>query len=333
MDLRTIPDGPWRATPVDLVANRLRQADGLPMTVPEEAREAFDWADTVFVEWGHRAMVWTSMLPGLEAKVVARLHSYEAFTPFPFLTDWSGIDDLVFVSGHIRALTEAGVPGVTQGPRVHTIANRNVLADYQQPKRNGAERTLALIGWGQIVKDPMWALDVLEELHKVDPAWRIRLVGGEFAPDDRLTQSAREYRDRLMARIAGLGGSVLMPGYTNDVPHSLRRAGVILSSSLREGTHEALIQGAASGALPVVRNWPFVERWGGAHTMFPSDWVVTTPAQAARRILDAAQGDLFAHTGETADWVMEHYDWSVVGPSLLALLVPSAAAVAEGTHP
>ena len=331
LDLRTIPDGPWRASPVDLVANRLRQSDGIPMAVPSEARALFDWADTVFVEWGHRAMVWASLLPDLDARVVARLHSYEAFTPFPFTTDWSGIDDLVFVCGHIRALTEAGVPGVANGPTLHTIANRNVLADYRRPKRKGAERTVALIGWGQVVKDPLWALDVLEELHKTDPTWRLRLVGGEFAADDRLNQSARDYRDRLYARITQLGSSVLLPGYTKDVAHSLRRAGVILSSSLREGTHEALIQGAASGALPVVRNWPFVARWGGPHTMFPSDWVVTTPAQAAHRILAAAEGDLFEHTRDPADWVTQHYDWSVVGPQLLALLVPRSAPTTERT--
>jgi hypothetical protein len=148
LDLRTIDDGPWRARPLDLVVNRLRQADGIPMHVPAEVREPFDWADTVFVEWGHRAMAWTSMLPGLSAHVVARIHSYEAFTPFPFITDWNGIDDLIFVSGHIRALTEAGVPGVTTGPRLHTLPNRNTLGDYRRPKRLNAERTLGLVGCG-----------------------------------------------------------------------------------------------------------------------------------------------------------------------------------------
>ncbi|MEO5744085.1 MAG: hypothetical protein ABIQ53_05775, partial [Terracoccus sp.] len=80
LDLHGIVDGPWRAQPVDLVQRRLRQAHGLDdVVLPPEVREAFDWADTVFVEWGHRALPWVSMLPDLRARVVARVHSYEAF--------------------------------------------------------------------------------------------------------------------------------------------------------------------------------------------------------------------------------------------------------------
>jgi hypothetical protein len=165
-------------------------------------------------------------------------------------------------------------------------------------------------------------MDVLEELRRDDDRWRLRLIGTGFAPEANLTQAAISYRDALERRIEDLGDAVVRPGYTKDVPHSLRRIGVILSSSLREGTHEALIQGAASGALPVARNWPFVARWGGAHTMFPDEWVVETPAEAANRIRRAIEaGPLFEQTEATAQWAFDHYDWSVVGPQLKALLL------------
>lgn len=322
VDIRRLEKGPWRPDPGQLTRNRLRHAAGLPMEVPAHVREDFDWADTVFVEWGHRAMAWVSMLPDVRARIVVRLHSYEALTQFPFITDWSGIDDLVFVSGHIRALVEHAIPEVLSGPRIHTIGNRNVLDAYDQPKRHGAARTLGLIGWGQVVKDAQWAIDVLEELRRDDPSWKLRLIGHGFADDAELTRPAAAYKARLEERIEALGDAVIRPGHTKDLPHALRRIGVILSSSLREGTHESLIQGAASGALPIVRNWPVVARWGGAHTMFPDSWVVETPPEAADRIrAAAATGDLLAEGAKAREWVSAHYDWSVIGPQLEELLL------------
>lgn len=322
VDIRALEDGPWRPNPADLTRNRLRQAAGTPMDLPPSVREDLDWADTIFVEWGHRAMVWMSMVPDLRARVVVRLHSYEALTQFPLITDWSGIDDVVFVAGHIRNLVERSVPAIMSGPRRHTIGNRRTLRDYALPKRPGAERALGLIGWGQVVKDPAWALDVLEDLRRDDPAWHLRLVGNPFPEDEKLTRAAAEYNARHESRIERLGDAVLRPGFTRDVPHALRRIGVILSTSQREGTHEALIQGAASGALPVVRNWPTVARWGGAQTMFPDAWIVETPQQAADRIRAAvAAGDLQAEGAKAREWVLTHHDWSVVGPQLERLLL------------
>ncbi|HEX5968212.1 MAG TPA: glycosyltransferase, partial [Intrasporangium sp.] len=330
VDVRRLQKGPWRPDPAELTRNRLRHSAGIPMEVPIQVREPFDWADTIFVEWGHRAMAWISMLPDVRARVVVRLHSYEALTQFPLITDWSGIDDLIFVSGHIRALVEHAIPEVLSGPRIHTIGNRNVMDSYNLPKRLAASRTLGLIGWGQVVKDAQWALDVLEELRRDDPTWRLRMIGNGFADDSKLTKAAAQYKARLEERIEGLGDAVIRPGFTRDVPHALRRVGVILSTSQREGTHESLIQGAASGALPVVRNWPVVARWGGAHTMFPESWIVETPQEAADRIREAvATGDLLAEGAKAREWVLAHYDWSVIGPRLESLLMDKK----EGSTP
>ena len=112
------------------------------------------------------------------------------------------------------------------------------------------------------------------------------------------------------------------PGFTDDVPEALRHIGVILSSSRREGTHEGLIQGVASGAFPVVRDWPYVARWGGARTLFPDEWVVQTPEEGAERIAAAmAQGPIGAQGEALAEWTIARYDWSVVRPQLDALLL------------
>jgi Glycosyl transferases group 1 len=313
VDLRDLPDGPWRAQPVDLVTRRL-----VPVDVPAAIAEPFEWADVVFVEWGHRALAWTSLLPRLRARVIARIHSYDAFTPMPLHTDWAHIDDVVFVSPHIRAMLTAACPALATGPRLHTIANRNVLTDFRRPKFAEADRTLGMIGWDNVTKDAQWSLDLLEILRTADPRWRLRLVGRPF-PRSGITGAAVAYRDELERRLARLGDAVQRPGHTDDVAEGLRHIDVIVSSSRREGTHEGLLQGAASGAFPIVRNWPYVRRWGGAATIVPVTWVDDTPEQAADRLL--ATPDLAETASATAEWVVKHYDWSVVRPALDALLL------------
>jgi len=78
----------------------------------------------------------------------------------------------------------------------------------------------------------------------------------------------------------------------------------------------------ASGAFPVVRDWPYVARWGGARTLFPDEWVVQTPQEGAERIVAAmAQGPIGAQGEALAEWTIARYDWSVVRPQLDALLL------------
>ena len=42
------------------------------------------------------------------------MHSYEAFTLWPHLMDFSRVDDLVFVSDHLRDLAVAAIPGLQE---------------------------------------------------------------------------------------------------------------------------------------------------------------------------------------------------------------------------
>ena len=60
------------------------------------------WADIVFVDWCEWAAVWMSHRLPPETRLVIRLHSYEAFGPWPHLVDWAGVDVLVSEGEHIQ---------------------------------------------------------------------------------------------------------------------------------------------------------------------------------------------------------------------------------------
>jgi glycosyltransferase involved in cell wall biosynthesis len=280
-------------------------------------RPYLDWADTVFLEWaaGPAGML-TTIDPG-DTRIVVRLHSYEAFTRWPHMTDFSRVDDLVFVAPHVKDLTTSLVPMLRgeQAPRFHVLDNAMDLSGFNRPKPAEARFNLGLIGISQVAKDPKWAVDVLERVRKHDERYRLILVGGDMDP--KTSQATREYRrefDRLIAPLEE-SGAVVKLGPTDDVPSKLVEIGTILSSSVREGCHVGLMEGAASGAVPVVRDWPFYAgKPNSARTLYPEGWVVASPAEAAERILKVTATEEAWHAaGKLAtEHALTVWDWPVV---------------------
>ncbi|MFB9331398.1 glycosyltransferase family 1 protein, partial [Actinoplanes octamycinicus] len=274
------------------------------------------WADTVFVDWclGHAAMLAT-LDPGT-ARVIVRLHSYEAFTVFPHLLDLSRVDDLVFVSEPLREFATAAVPRLRGpgAPRTPVVTNAARLDRYRRPKPDAARFTLGLVGVGAIAKDPRWAFQVLRELRRHDERYRLVLIGKDLDEGPNPTSAA--YFADYAADLADLEGRGLLrrTGQTDDVPGALTEVGVVLSSSVRESFHLGLIEGAASGAVPVVRDWPFFAgQRAGARSIFPAGWVVRDPAEAVRRILaGTATADVWRAAGAAAaEHALATWDWSV----------------------
>ncbi|HEX6873508.1 MAG TPA: glycosyltransferase, partial [Micromonosporaceae bacterium] len=192
-----------------------------------------------------------------------------------------------------------------------------------------ARFNLGLVGISAVAKDPRWAMQVLRLLREHDPRYRLLLIGSDVDP--KPSAAAKRYHEKYERDLAELepSGAVRRLGHTSDVPQALTEVGVILSSSVRESFHCALVEGAASGAVPVVRDWPFFA--GKAHsarTLFPADWVVDTPEEAAKRILTVtATADGWREEGQAAaEHAITNWDWSVTQRQFDELLLGDADA-------
>lgn len=294
----------------------------------ELLRPHLDWADTVFVDWclGPAALL-TAVDPGT-TRIVVRLHSAEAFSPWPYLVDFSRVDDLVFVGAHLRDLTLATVPQLKwdPDPRVHVIHNAMDLASFVRPKSADARFTLALTGISAVAKDPRWAIAVARTLYAKDKRYRLLLIGDDV--DAKLSPAARAYAERYEDDLAELeaAGAVRRVGQVDDVPAALTDVGVILSTSVRESFHCALVEGAASGAVPVVRDWPFfAAKDNGARTLFPEDWVVGSVRESVARIQElTANQEVWQKAGQEASaHALTAWDWPVVREDFDRLLLPN----------
>ncbi len=189
------------------------------------------------------------------------------------------------------------------------------LSGFVRPKPADARFNLGLVGISQVAKDPLWAVEVLNRVRQHDERYRLLLVGGDMsAKTSRATHDyLRQFRKELQPLIEA--GAVVKLGPTDDVAAALTDIGVILSSSVREGCHVGLMEGAASGAVPVSRDWPFYAgKPNSARTLYPDGWVVGSAEEAAQRILKATvTEESWREAGKLAsEHALSVWDWPVV---------------------
>ncbi|OLT19555.1 hypothetical protein BJF81_08520 [Ornithinimicrobium sp. CNJ-824] len=270
--------------PVDPRLQGLAAADGVAAMLR--------WADVALLDWADRASVWASHVCPEGTRLILRVHALDALDPWLHLMRWERIERVLVVSPAMNSLVRdlLGAWGV-EIP-VETMHVLTPLREMDLPKEPGARTTLGMVGWGRQVKDPLWALDLLER----DPTWDLVLIGPDFAPNP--VPATAPYVEEVHRRLASpsVRGRVHLVGRTGEVAEHLRRVGVILSTSVREGWHLGLVEGACSGAVPVVRDWPLLSRRGGPASLYPPEWVVPD--------LDAAEDRIRRCTAEEA-WERE----------------------------
>jgi hypothetical protein len=290
------------------VRERLLAATGHPPALDLATAEALS-ADVVFVDWADKGLTWVTQVVPEGTRVVVRLHGVDTLSAWLHTAEWDKVDDVIFPSDHLRRAAAAALGGRLDGIRQHVVANPVDVERYVRPKSETARTTLGMVGWAQQVKDPLWTLDVLAELRRADRRWRLRLIGADFAvdnPNPVERDAARAFHARMAHPLVADG--VDFVGYTTRLPEHLREVGWAVSSSRREGFHIGLVEMAASGAVPVVRDWPVYAGIGGATGLFPDDWVATTPAEAAARILRiSGSGTWDDASGRTVDTVREGF--------------------------
>ena len=144
----------------------------------------------------------------------------------------------------------------------------------------GARFHIGMVGIGETRKRFDLALDVLEEVRRHDP--RFRLFAKTKMPWDYAWIWRRpgepETTDAYLRRIQvseRLRGAVVFDQFGPDVASWLRRVGFVLSTSDDESFHLAPAEGMASGAIPIVRSWP------GADTIYESRWIYDDPSEMA----------------------------------------------------
>jgi len=268
-------------------------AKGFDSILSKALWHALNDADVVFIEWCNELAVLLSWAIPPSRRLIIRLHSFEAFDYYPHLVNWSNVESVIFVADHIRRfLADQGVRPELFGCVPRVIPNVNALERYRLPKSQAASRTLALVGYANANKDPLKALAILQELLNYDCNWRLRLIGHPF-PDTCKKPEEERYRQQFFRVLEqpALRRAVDVRPYSGTLETEMVSIGYILSTSHREGTHETVLQGMASGAVPIVRRWPIVRPWLAGKAPFSDHWLFDTVDEAVHLILAASSSD------------------------------------------
>lgn len=255
--------------------------------------------DVLVVDWADKTSVLATLLAPSATRIVLRVHGVDLLRPWLHLIDWARVDALICVSKPLAALAREVLGPALENVDVHVVPNlvqleQTLEFDMADP------RHLAMVGWGQRVKDPLWALEVLARLRRDGQDWRLTLFGHDF-PDDA-TASGRRYAQAFRERAMedDVRDHVRYAGFVTDLTAELSRVGFILSTSLRESWHMGLVEGVAAGAVPVVRDWPMMQPFGGARSIYPTDWVVSSVEEAVSRIQSLVDRDSRAEASASA---------------------------------
>lgn len=223
--------------------------------------------DTVFCEWCCENAVWHSNNKRPGTRLIVRLHRFEAFRDFPSRVNWGAVDALIVVSDWFRdrMIDRHGV----DPDRVHVVPQYIDWHELQRPKLDEARFTLGLVGINPFEHKRFdRAVDFLAALRTRDPRftlavrsampWEIQWV---WDRDDD-TRSRFETLFRRIYADPDLARAIRFDPGGVDMEEWYRGIGVILSSSDSEGCHTSVLEGMASGCLPVVHDWP------GAQSLF-----------------------------------------------------------------
>lgn len=255
----------------DIVSDLSEQYETKKIIVTEfkQIDEGMEWGDICWFEWCDELVIYGSKhRTSANKKIICRLHSYEAFTPYPTLVKWENVDCTIFVSEHIRATVLKGTS--MDMKKTIVIPNGVNLSKYNFKERESGFN-IAYAGYINYKKGPMLLLQTINELVKRDNRYKL-YIAGEFQ-DLRYIQYFRQMLNEM-----NLNSNVFYEGWQKDLNSWLENKQYILCTSVLESQGMGIMQAMSKGIKPVLHN--FV----GAREIYDAKYLWNTIDEAANMI-------------------------------------------------
>ncbi|MGA6100258.1 methyltransferase domain-containing protein [Stutzerimonas marianensis] len=240
-------------------------------------KKMFDWADTVFCEWGLANAVWFSKNNWSGKHLIVRAHAQEVrdrAKKFGYQIDQDKITKFIFVSERVCDQAK----GLFNWPKEKTCLIPNYLLDsefYPTIARGKLGLSFGMVGIIPQSKRFDRALDLIEGLHARGysatlyvKGHRPEQLGWMNAPGRRSELDEYHVLYKRIRHSQILAENVVFEGFGADVAEWYQKIDFILSPSDHESFHYALADGVLSGCIPLV--WP----WEGASKIYPAEWIV-----------------------------------------------------------
>lgn len=270
-------------------------------------------SDIIFCEWFLGNAVWYSHNKKPGQKLFVRFHRQELETDFPNQANINNIDLIIVVSEHTKvdAINKFGWQGYLE--KIKVIPNAINCSYFDRVKSADARFNLGIVGITPKMKRLDIALNILELCLKVNKKFKL-LVKGKMPQEYAWMRERPEeinYFNQQIERINKnplLRSAVAFEGWGADMADWYKNIGYILSVSDFEGTHQAVAEGGASGAIPIIR------KWEGADEVYGNHWIYADEKSASDFICNNAvsQDNYFFNSQKIKKEISNKYDIDVI---------------------
>ncbi len=273
------------------------------------AQKHLSTVQVVFCEWCLSNAVWFSHNVGVNQRLFIRLHSQEMNLPYLTQLNWERVAGLIVIAPRNLRILKERFPEYAH--KMHLLYNTFDTKAFDRPKTLDASFRIGMIGMVPWMKRPDRALEVLRELQKFDARYHLSFIG----QDPRSIPWMRD-RPQELALYADFWRQLQTPelcqivtfdGPCSDVPKWLQRIGFVLSTSDYEGSHQAVAEGMASGAVPALLNW------AGSSDLYPERFIQGSPIELAAMI-HAINRHSWHADAEACRLAVQRFSTEVLGP-------------------
>ena len=250
-----------------------------------ESLAKLEQADIIFCEWGLGNIRWYSNHKKVGQRLVVRIHLQENRQPqYLQEADREKIDRYIFIAPY-RYEEFVEMHNLPRD-RAKLVFNTVHVDKFNLPKHPEAQYTLGFVGIVPWRKRFDKALELFDKLWHQDSRYTLR-VKGKLPEDFPWMKTNPNFRaelalyDELHKKIelAPWRDSVFFDGHGNDMPEWYQKIGYIVSTSDFEGSHQAVAEGMASGATPLMLPW------AGAETVYPKEYVFSDVGDMATFVM------------------------------------------------
>ena len=226
------------------------------------------WADVVWWEWFDGIVCDLLGNAAVNAKVTAkyivRLHRYELFTPrtlaklkqIEATRAYRRIDKLVFVSPGMQAIGKRMFPWMGNSTVLPNLYDGTRF--FYAPREKNRKKILFL-GRKTYVKNVPFLLTCFDELYRRDAQYRLFLIG------DRAEGEVTAYiQNFIQHRRLGHAVFDFGPLSYDKIPEMMAEMDYVVCASTFESFGMGVVEGMATGLIPVVHNFP------GAGWIYPA---------------------------------------------------------------
>jgi hypothetical protein len=249
----------------------------------ERSRTLLNQADTIFCEWGLGNAVWYSQHKKAGQRLVTRLHLQEITTRHPDQFKHAAIDAYIMVSPYwFEKFVHEFSLERKKCKMVYNLVDTELM---DKPKTNDFKFHLGLIGDVPQRKRLDRALDIFEKLHSNNKKYKLFVKGKR--PEEypwmksKFRKPEMDYYQTQYQRIEDMGWrhNIIFEGY-GPIDNWLQKIGFVLSVSDFESFHLSPAEGMASGAIPIILNWP------GSESIYPDECIFNTVEQACKALIN-----------------------------------------------